>query len=51
MVDYRLCENDEFQCDNGQCIPLKYKCVNFGNERLGCADKSHLTNCSKFIIY
>uniref|UniRef100_A0A2S2Q070 G-protein coupled receptor n=1 Tax=Sipha flava TaxID=143950 RepID=A0A2S2Q070_9HEMI len=43
--DYRPCTADDFQCDNGQCIPLEYKCKKTQDERMGCVDKSHLTNC------
>lgn len=46
-IDYRLCKADEFRCDSGECIPIEYKCLKSGDERMGCADKSHLRNCSK----
>lgn len=45
MTDYRLCKDDEFRCDNGQCIPLEYKCKKYREEQMGCVDKSHLRNC------
>lgn len=45
VTEYRLCKNDEFQCDSGQCIPLEYKCKKYREEQMGCVDKSHLRNC------
>jgi len=48
---YRSCRTDEFQCDNGQCIPLENKCRNTGDEQMGCVDKSHLKYCSTFILF
>jgi len=45
VTDYRLCEADEFRCDNGQCIPLEYKCKKYREEQMGCVDESHLRNC------
>ncbi|VVC28732.1 Hypothetical protein CINCED_3A011872 [Cinara cedri] len=42
---YKSCTLDEFQCDNGQCIPLKYKCKKTEDQRTGCVDQSHLQNC------
>lgn len=46
MTAYRSCTPDEFQCDSGQCISLKYKCKKTEDERTGCVDQSHLQNCS-----
>lgn len=51
LTDYRSCTADDFQCDNGQCIPLEYKCKKSEDERMGCVDKSHLTNCGMLILY
>lgn len=50
MTDYRLCDADEFRCNSGQCIPLKYKCKKSPDERIGCVDKSNLQNCSMLMI-
>ncbi|XP_050537187.1 G-protein coupled receptor GRL101-like [Daktulosphaira vitifoliae] len=44
--DHRPCKEDEFRCDNGQCISLLYKCFDPGDNQLGCVDKSHLKHCS-----
>lgn len=46
MTAYESCTSDEFQCDNGQCIPLEYKCKKIEDPRSGCVDQSHLRNCS-----
>ena len=40
------CKEDEFSCDNGQCIDKKNQCFNSGKSYEGCADSSHLQNCS-----
>merc|ERR1711879_400584 len=29
--DLRRCNGDQFQCDNGECIPQSYKCDNFND--------------------
>ncbi|XP_068222848.1 G-protein coupled receptor GRL101-like [Palaemon carinicauda] len=40
------CSSKEFQCNSGQCIPYKYRCDAASGRRIGCADMSHLLNCS-----
>ncbi|XP_059145903.1 G-protein coupled receptor GRL101-like [Physella acuta] len=39
------CKENEFRCDNGQCISSDYICFNT-NTRNGCADKTHIINCT-----
>ncbi|XP_037781865.1 G-protein coupled receptor GRL101-like [Penaeus monodon] len=41
------CIEDEFQCSNGQCVPLSSRCDAALSPREGCADRSHLLNCSQ----
>lgn len=43
------CADGEFRCDNGQCIDGSLYCFNSGDARAGCADRSHLTHCSKLL--
>lgn len=45
------CTEDEFQCDSGQCISRDLVCVSGKKqEKVGCADGSHLLKCSKFLL-
>ena len=49
FVVRRKCHPDEYTCANGQCIERKYVCYNGKYAgRNGCADGSHLLNCSKY---
>ncbi|KAK0066324.1 G-protein coupled receptor GRL101, partial [Biomphalaria pfeifferi] len=43
----RPCKEYEFQCKSGQCINSTYICYRSSN-RHGCADNSHLINCSNY---
>jgi len=50
--DYPLCLETEYQCSNGQCIDKQYVCYNSKSlRRRGCADGSHLLNCSKTHVH
>ncbi|XP_045121352.1 LOW QUALITY PROTEIN: G-protein coupled receptor GRL101-like [Portunus trituberculatus] len=42
------CGPGEFRCSSGQCIERRYRCDASVGERQGCADSSHLLNCSMF---
>ena len=42
------CGKEEFTCWNGQCIPVTEKCIR--QDDAGCADNSHLVDCSQFYI-
>lgn len=41
---WKNCSENEFQCDDGFCIPLADRC----NARVDCNDKSDETNCTGF---
>ncbi|XP_052762517.1 G-protein coupled receptor GRL101-like isoform X2 [Mya arenaria] len=43
--DYPACNSSQFQCDNGQCIPLERRC-NGGHP--DCYDRSDELNCEKY---
>ncbi|CAL1535733.1 unnamed protein product [Lymnaea stagnalis] len=43
-----VCEANQFRCKNGQCIDPLQVCVK-GDKYDGCADQSHLINCSQHI--
>ena len=45
------CAPGEFRCSSGQCIKGQHRCDASVGERDGCADTSHLLNCSKLIIF
>ncbi|XP_038051676.1 G-protein coupled receptor GRL101-like isoform X2 [Patiria miniata] len=46
----RQCREDEFQCRSGQCIPASRRCYRDQHDHVqGCADLSHLRNCSDFV--
>lgn len=51
FLERRSCGPNEFTCKNGQCIDMNHVCYYDPDNltRKGCADKSHLLNCSKFI--
>ncbi|EEB11021.1 class A rhodopsin-like G-protein coupled receptor GPRgph, putative [Pediculus humanus corporis] len=38
------CTENEFQCDNGYCIPIRDRC----NAQIDCSDKSDEINCTGF---
>ena len=38
---FSSCLNDEFTCNNGQCIPIKWKCDKIGD----CPDSSDEDDC------
>ncbi|KAF7494318.1 Putative G-protein coupled receptor [Sarcoptes scabiei] len=40
--------NTQFQCDNGQCIPIQFRCLLTNNSRSICADRSNLNGCGNF---
>ncbi|XP_077990597.1 G-protein coupled receptor GRL101-like, partial [Glandiceps talaboti] len=43
----RNCTEKEFQCQNGQCVPLERRCfLDEGDIHLGCKDGTHLINCN-----
>ncbi|KAI5737359.1 hypothetical protein M8J76_012726 [Diaphorina citri] len=42
------CLPNQFQCDNGQCIDISQRCVVGEDRRDGCADMSHLNNCTSW---
>ncbi|XP_063432567.1 G-protein coupled receptor GRL101-like isoform X1 [Mytilus trossulus] len=46
----RSCGPNEFTCKNGQCIDMNHVCYYDPDNltRKGCADKSHLLNCSSW---
>ncbi|XP_022091201.1 G-protein coupled receptor GRL101-like [Acanthaster planci] len=49
-VGDRSCEEDEWQCRSGQCIEAWRRCFAHSDDEFGgCADKSHLRNCSDFV--
>ncbi|XP_046393061.1 G-protein coupled receptor GRL101-like isoform X2 [Ischnura elegans] len=39
------CRDDEFRCRSGQCVPMSSRCYMSGQQRFGCADRSHLVGC------
>ena len=41
------CYYGEFQCNNGQCVPISYRCNGFIGE---CSDESDELHCGKFAI-
>ncbi|XP_071443294.1 G-protein coupled receptor GRL101-like [Hetaerina americana] len=41
----RECKKDEFRCKSGQCVPMSSRCYRSGQQRFGCADRSHLIGC------
>lgn len=50
--DIKQCNSDQFQCDNGQCIPKELRCFKGRKTvKLGCADLSHLKQCREYIFY
>lgn len=44
--DYRLCDADQFTCDNHQCIPEKNHCDGTPD----CFDRSDEIDCSKLSL-
>lgn len=40
-MDHKECLSGDFQCDNGECIPLAYVCDSFDD----CIDRSDEVNC------
>ena len=38
---YSTCDSDEFECDNGNCIPQRFVCNDFNS----CGDNSDEQNC------
>uniref|UniRef100_A0A8D8WWW8 G-protein coupled receptor GRL101 n=2 Tax=Cacopsylla melanoneura TaxID=428564 RepID=A0A8D8WWW8_9HEMI len=44
-----VCHDHQFQCDNGQCIDISKRCQASGDTRDGCADGSHLNNCTSWV--
>lgn len=51
FLERRSCGSNEFTCKNGQCIDMNHVCYYDPDNltRKGCADKSHLLNCSKLL--
>lgn len=43
-----VCSSGEFRCSSGQCIPAHLRCDAAVDKRNGCADLSHLLNCSGY---
>ena len=39
------CEENQFRCGNGNCIPIEYRCDRFSN--VDCSDGSDEDNCGK----
>lgn len=41
------CYSNEFQCDNGECVPMSSRC----NNRVDCRDRSDELSCRKFYVF
>lgn len=42
FIKTATCQNSEFRCGSGQCIPLKLRCNGFSD----CSDRSDEQNCN-----
>ena len=43
---YLACRDNEFTCDNGDCIPQSEQC----DDRYNCRDGSDELNCRRFLL-
>lgn len=41
------CHSSEFQCANGDCVPMSSRC----NNRVDCRDRSDELSCRKFYVF